>query len=70
MKNRITKGIDFVGSKLHQLLGGAPVQQAAPNQATEEQVDAAMQAELAAQAEARAAREAQNAEGKQPNDPF
>lgn len=70
VKTRITKGIDFVGSKLHQLLGGAPVPQAAPNQATEEQVDAAMQAELAAQAEARAAREAQNAEGQQPNDPF
>lgn len=42
VKNRITKGIDFVGLKLYQLLGGAPVPQAAPNQATEEQVDAAV----------------------------
>lgn len=52
VKNRITSGLDFKGSKLDQLLGGAPAP--TENKASEEEVDAAMRAEMEAQAAAKA----------------
>lgn len=55
VKNLIKSNLEFRGSKLEALLGGSTPE---VNKATEEQVDAAMQAELEAQAAARAAREA------------
>lgn len=71
IKNRITSGLEFQGSKLHQLLGGAPATPTAtPNAATDEQVDAAMKAELEAQAAAKAQREAEGGDAAQNDAPF
>lgn len=70
IKNRITTGPKFAESKLSALIGGKPVDTATPNQASEEQVDEAMQAELAAQKAAREANAAKNEEGAPSNIPF
>ena len=60
IKNRITSGVDFYKTKLSALLGGKPADEGAvPNQASDEEVDAAMKAELEAQAAAKAQREAE-----------
>lgn len=60
IKNRITSGVDFYKTKLSALLGGKPAGDGAvPNQASDEEVDAAMKAELEAQAAAKAQREAE-----------
>lgn len=60
IKNRITSGVDFYKTKLSALLGGKPAGEGAvPNQASDEEVDAAMKAELEAQAAAKAQREAE-----------
>lgn len=73
IKNVITAGLDFQGSKLHQLLGGSasgPKPGEAINGATEEEVDAAMAAEMEAQRVAREALAAQNAAGQATGQPF
>lgn len=70
IKNRITNGVKFNETALYTLLGGKPVETAIPNQATDEQVDAAMQAELAAQQKAREEAAANNEEGKPAGMPF
>ena len=71
IKNLITSNLEFNGSELQRLLGIAPAAQApVENKATDEQVDAALQAELAAQKEAREAALAANAEGEQNAIPF
>lgn len=59
IKNRITGGVDFYKTKLSTLLGGKPADDSVPNQASDEEVDAAMKAELEAQAAAKAQREAE-----------
>jgi hypothetical protein len=69
IKNRITSGVKFNETKLHALLGGKPADNSTPNQASEEQVDEAMQAELAAQKAAREAQAQENASG-QSGQPF
>ena len=70
IKNRITNGVKFNETALYALLGGKPVDTSTPNQATDEQVDAALQAELAAQQKAREEAAANNEEGKPAGMPF
>lgn len=64
IKNRITSGVDFYKTKLSALLGGKLADAGAvPNQASDEEVDAAMKAELEAQAAAKAQRGAAGGTG-------
>lgn len=70
IKNRITNGVKFNETALFALLGGKPVDTSTTNQATDEQVDAALQAELAAQQKAREEAAANNEEGKPAGMPF
>lgn len=67
IKNRILANLEFDGSKLQELLGIKADKPPAENKATEEEVDAAMQAELEAQ---RQAREAQALEPASSGAPF
>ncbi|AWN08621.1 hypothetical protein HOT32_gp38 [Erwinia phage Faunus] len=72
IKNRITSGVKFNETPLAALLGVAGASSQTPvNQATDEQVDEAMQAELAAQKAAREKQAAENAAtGSASNQPF
>lgn len=71
IKNLITSNLEFQGSALHVLLGGAAgAPEPATNVATEAQVDAALAAELAAQKAAREAQQAQNGEAGTTDQPI
>lgn len=71
LKNKILKNMDFNGSKLQEMLGIAATPTApVENKASEEQVDAALQAELEAQAKAKAEREANAGAAPAGNVPF
>lgn len=70
IKNRITRSIDFDKTELYKLLGGKPVDNSVPNQASDAEIDDAMKAELAAQAAAKAAREAEGGADSDDDEPF